>query len=131
MRQDRPDLGALLGVQLRSVPALNDAVTVERKDAGTVVLRVPLQERGWSRALRRLLPISHERKMELDALGAEVLLLCDGRHTVEQLVDLHMERWQLSFFEARAMILYLLKRLMKHEFVVLLAPEPGPEPPAD
>jgi len=125
MSARRPDAAGLLALQLRSVPMLNEAVRVEREAADKVLLTVSLEHHGWSRWLRRLLPLSMCRRLELDRLGAEVLSLCDGQHTVEEIIDRHRERWQLSFFEARGMVFSFLRRLMRHDFVVLVTPAPA------
>ena len=124
MTQDRTRSADLLGLQLSSVPMINQAVQIERVGEGQLRLRVALAHRGWSRALSRILPLSSERSVELDKVGAEVLLLCDGVRSVEKIIDLHADRWLLSFFESRGMILPFLKRLMRHDFVVLATSPP-------
>ena len=52
--------------------------------------------------------------------------MCDGAHTVEAMVDQFGERWKLSFFEARGMILTVLRKLMKDNLVVLVPPDSAP-----
>jgi len=109
---------------MHSVPLINEAAKVRRSEGNKVCISVPLRHRGWSLALRRVLPLSDVRNVELDRVGAEVLALCDGRRSVEDIIDAHMEAWQLSFFEARGMIFHFLKQLMKRGVVVLVAPKP-------
>jgi len=114
--------GVLLDLQLNSIPLVNREVSITRRGPDKLYLSVPLQHTGWSRVLKRLLPLSKEKNIELDRIGAEVLALCDGEHTVEDIVDVFMENWRLSFFEARGLILSFLKQLMKAGFVILVAP---------
>lgn len=104
---------------LRSVPIPNQAVT----HLGARRFAVPLQQPGWVRWVRPLFPISKERKVELDKLGAEVLAWCDGHRTVEEIIDLHKDRWQLSFFESRGMILQFLQQLEQRKLIVIASPE--------
>lgn len=115
--------------QMASVPVVNREVKITQTDEGRTRLSVPLAHRGWSKALKHVLRMSEVKNVELDALGSEIFALFDGTHTVEELIDMHRERWMLSFFEARAMIFQFLRDLMKWKFVALVVPEP--ESPAE
>jgi len=103
---------------LQSIPVPNQAVT--RMADGR--LSVPLRHPTWLRWVRPVLPISKEKKVELDKLGTEVLALCDGHRTIEQIIDLHKDRWHLSFFESRAMILQFLRQLLQRNLIVIASP---------
>jgi len=122
MKQDEQGLASVLELQLASRPILNRAVRVSRLDSGGAQLSVPLQDRTWANLLRHLLPLSEQKNMQLDPLGSEILARCDGEHTVEALIDWLQARWQLSFFEARGMVLHFLRSLMKDNVIVLVAP---------
>lgn len=113
----------LLDLQMHSLPLVNREAVIARRGPDKLHLSVPLQHAGWSLILKRLLPLSDRKNIELDQLGAEVLSLCDGEHAVEDIIDVFMENWMLSFFEARGLILHFLKQLMKSGFVALAAPE--------
>jgi len=115
-KQPVPDLNAR--------PVQNRAAHFERLDDGGLRVLVPLQERVWSRWLRLIMPISKDRHVQLDDLGADIIDQCDGDQTLEQIVDRHMNRWQLSFFEARGMILTFMRRMLKERIIVLLAEDP-------
>jgi hypothetical protein len=108
--------------QLRSIPVANQAIARVSADGGRLRLSLTLNQPGWAKSLRVLFPISKEKNVELDRLGAEIFAWCDGTRTVEQIIDCHKDRWHLSFFESRAMILQFLHHLVKHSFVVLVAP---------
>ena len=112
----------LLELQLGSKPVANEAVRSEQGEDGRVRVTVPLKHRGWSRALSHILPLSTERNVELDVLGSQVLSQCDGEHTVEDLIDWFEQRWKLSFFEARGLILHFLEQLMKRGLIAVIAP---------
>src|SRR5579862_3011851 len=92
------------GVTLQSRPVANRAMKVEAYSGG-VVVTVPQKNPRWAPLLRWLLPLSKERRIELDAIGTWVLELCDGRHTVAQVIDAVGEKHHLSFQEARAAVL--------------------------
>lgn len=124
MNQDANKVALLLRVQLESRPLVNEVVTVQEINGPGLRLTTPLAENRRGRFLRRILPIRQEKTIELDALGAELFRLIDNQRTVEEMVDLHRERWRLTFFEARAMVLEFLKTMMARNIIVLLAPKP-------
>jgi hypothetical protein len=103
----------ILSLQLASCPVRNRAVTETPLPDGGVRLSVPLAVPPWLVRLRWLLPLSDARRIDLDELGAALWAQCDGTHPVEALIDQQAARWQLSFFEARAMVLFWLQRLMR------------------
>lgn len=123
MKNDRPSMSHLLEWQLHSVPMVNAAVEIQELESGKKILTVPVAHKAWSRVARHVLPIRDRKRVELDALSAETLTLLDGKHTVEEIVELHKDRWQLSFFEARGMILDFLRSMVKRGIVILNAPE--------
>jgi hypothetical protein len=106
---------------LQAIPVPNQAVI--RHGGGR--FSVPLRQPAWVRWVRPVFPISKEKNVQLDKLGAEIYALCDGRRTVEEIIDLHKDRWRLSFFESRAMILQFLRQLLERNLIVLLPPRDG------
>ena len=98
---------------------------VSRTEDGKLDLFVPTEKRGWRRQLRHILPLAEEKNIELDYLGAEFFSLCDGKCTVEEIVDDYMKRWNLSFFEARGLVLQFLRGLMRSGLVALATPALG------
>lgn len=112
-----------MAAQLASRPIANAAVTV-CAEADGLRLRVPLNRPTWTRLVRHVFPLSSHRELVLDDLGAQVFRMCDGEHTIEEIVDRFMHDWHLSFFEARGMVLQFLSSLLRHTFVIVVAP-PG------
>jgi hypothetical protein len=127
MKKEQPELRALLQMQLTAVPIVNQAVQEFPFSSGGLRLSIRLQRRGWSRVLGGLLPLSHEKKLELDPIGAEVFQMFDGQHTLEEIIDIYRERWNLSFFESRAVILEFLRRLGRYDLILfkIRAPTEG------
>src|ERR1051325_1847206 len=119
MRLNQANPGFIHLVQLNSVPVANQAVTIGIAAQGGLKLSVPFRRPNWSKAVRYLLPMSSAKIIELDQLGTEIFALCDGAHTVEEIIDIHKDRWKLSFFESRAMILQFLLHLARFGFIGL------------
>jgi hypothetical protein len=68
------------------------------------------------------MPISHERAISLDRLGSEVWQACDGRRTVEEIVDLFAAAHDLTFHEARLSVTEFLRLLVLRGLVVVAGP---------
>lgn len=106
--------------QMHAVPVINAAAAVETLPDGRKRVTVPQAPKRWARVARMFMPRLRDRKTyELDRLSSETLELVDGRRTVEQMVDLHMARWKLSFFEARGMIVEFLGSMLRRGIVAV------------
>jgi hypothetical protein len=72
-----------------------------------------------------IVPFHPERRLVLDRLGTEVWTLSDGRHTVEQIVDLFAEGHKLTFHEARVAVTGYLKTLIERGVLAIAMPKPS------
>jgi len=105
---------------LDAVPLRSQTVRGEKRPDGGWLLRIPLRRRWYTRPpLAWLLPISRERAIRLDRLGSEVWQACDGRRTVEEIVDLFAAAHDLTFHEARLSVMEFLRRLTLRGLVVV------------
>jgi hypothetical protein len=105
---------------LKAVPHPNRAAKVEENPRG-VLVTVPLQKRWWTRApLTWIFALSSNRRVQLDAMGAWVLAQCDGRRRVEDLIRQVMEKYKLSFQEARATVLEFLGMLRERGIIAVV-----------
>jgi hypothetical protein len=66
------------------------------------------------------MPISRERAISLDRLGSEVWQACDGRRTVQEIVDLFAAAHDLTFHEARLSVTAFLRLLTRRGLVVVV-----------
>lgn len=117
------DSEVLLATQMRSIPAINATVKVQDLNGGRKLLLAPLDHRGWTLILKRILPLRSVRKIEIDQLSANLLRQCDGNTTVADIIETYRERWKLSFFEARGMVLEFLKQMVRNRIILLVVPE--------
>lgn len=92
-------------------PQRSDAVFWDERD-GTVTLTVPRTD--WvGRLLRWLTARPLKRRIELDEIGSLVWKLCDGQHTVGEIADALVQRYQLMRREALASLAEFLTQLRK------------------
>jgi hypothetical protein len=110
--------------QLRSRPLRNQAARIESdtRDAVTIVVK---QERPayMKPPLTWIVPHRPERKAELDALGSEVWHLCDGRRTVEEIVDRFAASHGLTFHESRVAVTEYISSLIKRGVLAIEIPD--------
>lgn len=108
---------------LDAMPAPNDAVRTEER-SGTLLLWVPLNRPGWMRGpVSWFLPFRKEKGFELDALGREVWEACDGKRTLEEIVEAFAERHKVHFHEARLSVIAYLDSLVKRNLVAVAVPK--------
>lgn len=105
---------------LQTIPVLNSETLRTPVENGAVRLTLPLKHTRWISVLRFWLPLSRQRRVELDRHGVATLSLLDGRRTLESMVELHQQRWKLSWFEAQGMVLDFLRPLVRDGFVALV-----------
>ncbi len=106
---------------LDAVPMRNQSVRVEWRGSDRVVIYVALKQRWfmqppWSWLLR----VRKEAGYELEGLGREVWEACDGKRTVEAIIDGFAEKHHLRFHEARLSVLAFLRQLIQRGMVVLV-----------
>lgn len=104
------------------VPVVNAAVRVEWQSPGAL-LWVPIQPRWWmGPPLSWLLPYRRERGIALDGLGRQVLEACDGKSSVERIVERFADAHRLRFHEARQSVLVFLKMLLERKVIAFVVP---------
>jgi hypothetical protein len=107
--------------QMSAIPCRNRAAAVERAGKG-VLVSIPLAKKWWVRPpLTWIFPISSQRRVQLDETGAWVLEQCDGRCTVEEIVERLQEKHKLSFHEARVPVLQFMRMLCERGVVAMVA----------
>lgn len=112
--------------QLLAVPRRNEAAHVDEADPLRVVIRVRTRKPWYLNVppLRWMVPVRPERQTVLDKLGSEIWRLCDGRRTVEAIVDAFAAAHRLTFHESRtAVSAYLASLVQRGALAMELPPE--------
>jgi len=108
---------------LSAKPFLDRRVKVERADDGTVILQVPRRSTAMMRTVSRFFRVPPYRQVALDELGTFVIELCDGTHTVRDMIDKFAERFKLNRREAEVSLSSFLRTLAGRSIVGLLIEE--------
>lgn len=110
---------------LRAVPQPNAAARVDQPSRDEVVVRVPTRRPWYLQAppLSWVVPVRPERTVRLDRLGAEVWRMCDGRCTVESVVERFARSHGLTFHEARVSVTGYLSALVQRGVLAMVLRE--------
>ncbi len=104
-------------------PVRNPAVQWERNPPedddvpGRMVLRVPIKTGRMTRMLTRVLSMPDSKTIELDEFGGGVWEMCDGRHTVEQLVGHTCQSYQLNRRQAEVSVMAFMRMLLERRLI--------------
>lgn len=115
---------------LDSRPVRNQALSYQHNDNGEVIITIPRRTDAWGKILSVVLVMPKERHLVLDQVGAAVWDLCDGEHTVAQMVDALRRQQKLNTKEAEVALTDYLRQLGKRRlvgFVVLRNEQTGNE----
>jgi hypothetical protein len=100
-------------------PGRNSLLTWEKRQSGDIILTVPQNDRvSWiTRTLARWLKVPTDRHVELDEVGGFVWLLCDGSHTVENIVQKTSKQYKMNRREAEVSVTMFLQMLHERNFI--------------
>ena len=106
---------------LTAVPHANEALERQRQQDGSMVVSVPLRRpRYLVPPLSWVLPYSSHRRVQLDRLGAEVFESCDGRVSVETIIENFAANHKLSFREAQLAVTEFLRQLTQRGLIAVI-----------
>lgn len=107
---------------LISRPVRNPYLKWERKEGGEVVISVPRDRGKRANVLSKFVSLPDYRQVQLDRVGADVWLNCDGAKTFGQIMDFLQEKHKLSRREAEVSLSLYTRKLMEKKFLALLVP---------
>ena len=108
---------------LTSRPCPNTAASRKARPDGGTIVKVPMNRPGWLvPPLSWLLPFSENRRVRLDAIGTQVLQMCDGDDTVETIIEQFAIRNKLSFREAQLPVTQFLQQMTERGVIAIVGP---------
>ena len=108
--------------QLHTVPVRNEKLVLSGSphNPDALVAEVELRYRGLMRNVASFVKSRNRKRYELVGLSRELFERLDGTLTVADLIDALAISDQLTFFEARALVMQYLKDLMQRGLVVMI-----------
>jgi len=99
---------------LEAIPRRNEAGVIEPQEDGSLRIILPLQPTWWMRPpVSWILHPRATRAVRLDHFGVELWELCDGMHTVEEIIEEFAAAYDLTFHEARVSVTGHLKIMIQ------------------
>jgi hypothetical protein len=106
---------------LRARPVRNSAVrVVENAPAGATVYVRRRRPAWFVPPVSWIVPYKPEQQIVLDGIGRHLWLDCDGRRTVEEIVDRFKDEQRLTFHEARAAVTGYLEKLIQRGVLAIM-----------
>ncbi len=109
-------------VFLKSKPLRNPYVKWERYPSGEIAILIERKETKFTKLLSKITHVPKYKKLVLDRIGSKVWELCDGEHTVEDIVNFLCEEYKLNRREAEVSLTVYLQNLMKRGLIGLRPP---------
>lgn len=117
------DVGKSWKRMLRATPVRNSAATEQRRSDDEAKVVVPRQKPSFLKPVSWLVRPKPTRTVVLDRLGLQIWERCDGRRTVEEIVDEFADTHRLTFHEARAAVTGYVKSLVERGAAAIVMPK--------
>ncbi|MCY2930547.1 MAG: PqqD family protein [Planctomycetota bacterium] len=112
------------GQFLAALPMVNQAARQTPAPAGGTLVEVPIpRPRYLVPPISWILPFSGYRRIELDKLGTAVLQLCDGRRSVEKVIEKFAADHKLTFRESQLSVTQFLRMLTERGVIAVVGLE--------
>ena len=92
----------------------------ERSDDRKEVYAVQQKYSGLGRLLKGVLKLRDEKMYELSGIGLRIFHALDGKKNFVSLIDELKDEQQLTFYEARGLMLAYMQQLMERGLVVIV-----------
>ena len=118
-RPPTPDKETLVGMH----PLRNQLVDWEVDDRGEIVLKIPQTHKKWLRIMAKIFKLPPMRIVVLDEVGSHVWQLCDGYHTIKQIVKSLRDRYKMTRKEAETSLFSYMQTLGKRGIIGFAVPK--------
>lgn len=95
------------------IPVRNDALNAEKRNDGEISVTVERKKLWWVTLLAFIFYIPKKRTIQLDRIGAEVYEMCNGKNSVDAIVECFREKHKITRRESELSIVAYLRRLGK------------------
>ncbi len=109
---------------MKSYPLRNQLITWEiDEEKEEAALVIPQKDKLWIRLTSKIFMLPDKRVIVLDSIGTYVWKLCDGEHTISQIVNRVQKRYKLTRKEAEASLFTFMQQLGKRNFIQFAIPD--------
>jgi hypothetical protein len=109
-------------VMKTAIPVRNPFATIVEETDEVTILEAPLAEtsRGFMALLAKSPKAPKTKRFELEAVGAFVWQLCDGKNTFEGISRQLLEKYKMQRVEADASLAAFLQMLAQRKLITLM-----------
>ena len=119
-KSERPSRDQTVSQLLTGVPMANEAMETSPAGDGLLV-SIPIERPRWlAPPISWVVPFSKLRRVQLDAIGRAVLEACDGKRTVEEVIERFAAVHKLSFRESQLAVTRFLQELVTRGLIVIV-----------
>jgi hypothetical protein len=115
---------------MTSFPVRNQLITWEIDDKNEASLVIPQKDQLWTRLASKLFMLPNKRVIVLDSIGTYVWQMCDGKHTISQIIKGIQKQYQLTRKEAETSLFTFMQQLGKRNFIGFAIPDTRQNVPA-
>ena len=108
---------------MKAFPVRNQLITWEIDDKGEAALVIPQKDTLWIRLVSKLFMLPGKRVIVLDSIGTYVWRMCDGKHTISQIINGVQKQYQLTRKEAETSLFTFMQQLGKRNFIQFAIPQ--------
>ena len=108
---------------MKAFPVRNQVITWEIDDKGEAALVIPQKDTLWIRLVSKLFMLPKKRVIVLDSIGTYVWRMCDGKHTISQIINGVQKQYQLTRKEAETSLFTFMQQLGKRNFIQFAIPQ--------
>lgn len=109
--------------QLNAIPVKNTKVRVEEEQADVMVLSIEKKYRNIMWLMAKMFNLRSRHAYKIEGIGKDLYELLDGETNIGDLVGILRERYELSFFESRGLVMEYLRMLTGKGLIVIAAPK--------
>lgn len=110
---------------LKLKPVRNPYLEWSKSEKGEVTIKMKLKPTKKTKVLSKLFSLPKEvtKKVTLDEVGSFVWDMCDGKHTVEEIVQELSDRYKMMRRETEVALMTYFQQLASRRFIGVLVPE--------
>ena len=108
---------------LKAFPLRNQLITWEIDDKEEASLVIPQKDKFWVKWTSKIFMLPDKRVVVLDSIGAFVWQMCDGKHTISQIIKALQKKHQLTRKEAETSLFTFIQTLGKRNFIQFAIPQ--------
>jgi hypothetical protein len=108
---------------LGALPVRNTLVEYRRTEEGEIEISIPRREDLIGKLMALAFFVPKKRKVVLEAIGSAVWEMCDGEHTVSQMIDALVKQHKLTRREVEASLTEYLRKLGKRRLIAFAVPK--------